>query len=363
MAVEWRQEGSSGTKAFRLEISCDTRVRLDDGQGRQLLLGAKKLPHELYRYGCWIAEFIRGDGVREVGLHRLLPADGPLRIGLEAGTVGQVKICRLLQGTPESRVYTNVSGVTILEDLTIRVECQEQNPQQRQPGQDSDRLRRELEGLRQAALAAQRELEAERDANMALQELLSARGDEWIAGLSREKDRLSGELAEKLERVQAAHQELQEVRARLDEAESQCQAAEQERAGLQKGLDEAEARLEVKTLDCKQARTELDSLHAQMEGDEDILALMEEEPFLKGNSVRKTLEEIAKQMEAAERRMGQIIALREKINDTVQQAITRGDGVLPIGDELGGGPDGRDKHETADPSVGGTDPSAEPGTG
>lgn len=370
MAVEWRQESSSDTAAFRLKIASNTQVRLDDGQGRQQLMGAKKLAHELYRYGCWMAELIREDGVREVGLRRLRPAERLLRIGFEGGTAGQVEICRLLQGPPESRIYTNVSGITILEDLTIRVECRGQNSQNSQPQQpdglpwqESDRLLRELEGLKLAAVAAQNALEAERRANMELQELLIASGDEWIAGLNRERDRLSKALAEKLERAQAAQQEIQAIQARLEEADLQCQTAERECIGLQKELDEAEARLEVKTLDCEQAQAELSCLRSQMDEDEDILALMEEEPFLTGNSVRRTLEEITKKMEAAERRMGQIIALRERINDTVQQAITRGDGVLPIGDELGGGPDGHDKHETADPSAGGTDPEPEPGAG
>lgn len=367
MAVEWRQESPSDSAAFRLKIACDTSVRLDDGQGRQQLLGAKKLPHELYRYGCWMAELIRGDGVREVGLQRLRSAERSLRIGFEGGMVGQVEICQLFQGSPESRVYINVSGVTILEDLTVRVECQEQSSQSRQPDglsrQESDRLLRELEGLKLAAVAAQNELEAERCANRELQELLTASGDELIAGLGREKDRLSEALAKKLERAQAAWQEFQEVQARLEEAELQCRAAERERVGLQRELDEAEAWLEVKTLDCEQAQAELNCLRSQMDDDGNTLALMEEEPFLTGNSVRRTLEEITKKMEAAERRMGQIIALRERINDTVQQAITRGDGVLSIGEELGGGPDGPDKHETADPSAGGTDSEPEPGAG
>lgn len=370
MAVEWRQEGLPDTAAFRLEIACDTQIRLDDGRGRQQLLGAKKLSHELCRYGDWMVELIRGDADRELGLRRSGSAERPLRIAFEAGTAEQVAIHRL-QAQPESRVYRNVSSVIITGDLTIRVECQEQGPRpsfrDRQPSgpsqQEYDRLFRELEGLRQAAIAARGELEAERIANRELRELLTASGDEWIERLSRERDRLSEALAEKLEKAQTVRQEAREAQARLEEAEIQCQAAEQERAGFQKELDQAEARLEVKRLDCERTQEELNCLRAQMKGDEDTLALMEEEPFLTGNSVRRTLEEIAKKMEAAERRMGQIIALREKINDTVQQAITQGDGVLPIDDELGGGQDGPDKHETADPSAGGTDPVPESGAG
>ena len=366
MAAEWRQERACGTAAYRLEISGAAQVRLEDGQGRRYVPGAKKLPHELSWYGGWMVESIGGDEVREVGLRRRFPAERPLRIEFEGGPAEQVMIHRL-QTPPEARIYRGVTGVTIAEDQTICVECRDEANQptfeNRQPGgipqERLDGLASELEEVRRSLAAAQDELAAERQAKDQMQELLAARGEELVAKLVQEKERLSEALTGKLAQARAVQEEAQGLRARVEEAECQGWEAEQERAVLQKQLEEAEGRLEVKTLDCEQARADLGGLRAQMDDDWDTLTLMEEEPFLTGNSVYRTLEEITRKMEAAERRLGQIIALRGKINDTVQQAITRGDGGLPLNSELGGEPDGPDGHEWADSSAGGADPKPE----
>lgn len=363
MVAEWRPGTNQTVAAYRLEITGTAQVRLDDGQGRQQVLGAKKMPHELYWYGGWMAESVRGEDTQEVVLRRSDSAARSLRITFGAGTVGQVAVHRL-HTPPESRVYQAVFGMTIEEDQTIRVESRDDSAQ-RPPegGQTAENVPRrapsaplqELEEARQSLAGMRAELEAQQRANSKLRELLGARGDDLIAALAQDSAILSEALAGKLEQARAAQEETQGLRARLEETELQIQAAEQEYAGLRRQMEEAEALLEVKTLDCGQTRADLDSLRTQLDCDRDTIVLMEEEPFLKGNSVRKTLENVSKELEAAERRLGRIIVLREKINDAVQQTITRGDGVLPLDSELGGEQDGSDGHEAEDSSATGAD--------
>ena len=70
---------------------------------------------------------------------------------------------------------------------------------------------------------------------------------------------------------------------------------------------------------------------------EDTAELMREEPLLKDNSALRTLERVRGELEAAEKRMGLVIRLREKLNSTIQQTILSGSGFIPLSEEQGGG--------------------------
>lgn len=59
--------------------------------------------------------------------------------------------------------------------------------------------------------------------------------------------------------------------------------------------------------------------------------------------MRKTLETVERELDAAETRMGRIIRLREKINNVVQAAILVGNGTIPLSEELGGNRNGGDR--------------------
>lgn len=363
MAVEWRHEGFTAAAAYRLEITGGGSVKLDDGQGCRRTLGARLLPHELYWCGGWMAESVRGDAYIEVWLSCLLPAERPLRITFETGIAGQVVIS-LLQTPPESRTFLNVASITVAANQTVCLECEGTSPLPVwEPVSDTvfrSTQRQELEKAREDLAEARAGLEMERQTTLRLQDLLTVRGDELITELAQERARLSEVLEEKLAQAEAAQQELEELQARLEEAKTRDKTLEQELASLQTQLEEAEGQNELKTLDCEQARTNLHCLQAQLADDKDTLTLMEEEPFLTGNSVRKTLEDTEKKLEAVERRIGRIIALREGINDTVQRAITRGDGILPLSGELGGDQDGPGEHEEADTPAGGAASAPEP---
>lgn len=163
------------------------------------------------------------------------------------------------------------------------------------------------------------------------------------ADLSRERAARK-KTQEALSSEQAAHERtrtaLSSERAALAATQKALSDKTAEAERLNQELENSAALLELKTLDCEQARQTLDSLRERKLSDEDTLELMREEPFLKGNSVRKTLETAERELDAAEDKIGLIIRLREKINGAVQTAILAGDGRIPLSEELGGNRNG-----------------------
>ena len=172
------------------------------------------------------------------------------------------------------------------------------------------------------------------------------------------KDALTAARAD-LSRERAAHKKTQGAlsseQAALAATREALSGKTAETEELKQELEKSAAMLELKTLDCEQARQTLDSLRERGLSDEDTLELMRAEPFLKGNSVGKTLETVERELDAAETRMGRIIRLREKINGAVQRAILAGDGTLPLSEDLGGNRNGGNRRTPQ--------PGSEDGTG
>lgn len=188
---------------------------------------------------------------------------------------------------------------------------------------------RELARSREALAKAEQNLDSERRFNARLQIIANTRLEEVLENLKRDKERLDRDLKEKLSEAERLSGQARDTKRAISDKE-----AEAER--LNRELKDSGALLELKTLDCEKARQTLDTLRERHLSDADTLELMRAEPFLKGNSVRKTLEAVGRELEAAENKLGLIIRLREKINDAVQMAILAGDGTLPLSEELGG---------------------------
>ncbi len=237
----------------------------------------------------------------------------------------------LLGLKPETRRFRDVSRVVITL-YTIRVEGEE-IPGAANTGGVHAGTEQELAQSRTALEKAEKDLAAERRYSARLQAAAEGRLEESLADLRRESERLDRAFKGKLSEAEALSGKARETARALSD-----KTAEAER--LKRELANSAALLELRELDCQQARRTPDSLRERGLSDEDTLELMRQEPFLKGNSVRETLEAVERELDAAENRLGLIIRLREKINDAVQMAILAGDGTLPLSEELGGNRNG-----------------------
>ena len=93
-------------------------------------------------------------------------------------------------------------------------------------------------------------------------------------------------------------------------------------------------------LDCDAAKKQAEELKTHIHLDAETVALLEEGDRLKHGTVSKTLEEMDREIEKAEKRIAFILKFRSKFNQIVEDAIFSGDGTILAGDEAGGITDG-----------------------
>lgn len=206
-------------------------------------------------------------------------------------------------------------------------------------------------------------LDAERKRNADLQTNADAHLPELLSALEREKERLSGDLRERLEEGEAAYAALKELDARINEARCQAEEAEALLSEKRKEAEKAEALLsekrveaekaeaalsekrkelerlqsleKLRTLDCGQVEKELAGLREQLEADGWSAALLAEEPFFDGPEMEDLMGEARRQLERIETRIAEAVRLREKIDGMIQDAALRGNGVISLEKEFG----------------------------
>ena len=176
-----------------------------------------------------------------------------------------------------------------------------------------------------------------KDQNRMLQNSLNEQLTELERSMTREGLKLDASLKKTLNKVHEQKTKNEKLRQSLTKAESEKNAILGLRDDLREEMDAARERLE-EILD-------------RFGADSDILTLMQEEPFLKGTSVRKLLDEAEKTLDRAEQRIGAVVQLRERINSTLLNTILSpsADGTVPMDDEFGGNRNGiRSSATTAD---------------
>lgn len=206
------------------------------------------------------------------------------------------------------------------------------------------KLEKEKKELEKSRKELCQEMESVKETNASLQTALEKRVEDHIGNLSRIQDRLSESLSNKLEEATKAEalcrqkqEEIQNTEQERNQLRNREESLNRDLEQLQEELEGLRSTEELRTLDCEKARAELKELGEQLAYDEDTMMLMSQESFLKFNSVNATIEEVHKKLEAIEKRMGLIISIREKINNTVQDAIVlAGDGRIPAEAETGG---------------------------
>ena len=372
--LEWKHGDFTDTASYVVECRTKKKIGLDDGKDHQKVVSIDKWGSALYQVGQWTVKVDMLSSKYVLTLTRKLPADDRMDVNFEEGTIPSVKV-RI--GAAE-RNYEAVSAVVIQPNQVVRVTT-DVTPD---PGPgpvpgpktvtrtavkpaDADK-QKELEAKLTAAEAEKKELqkklEAAGKAKKGLEDKLQAAEDraadaeklrdlaqksadaiagsrieELMTALKEAKKALSKELQAKLADAEKADGENRALRTDVENAEKDLDAKKAEQKVLADSLTKLKGELADLDMDCEAAGRELETLKSRLGDDEDTAELMREEPLLKDNSALRTLERVRGELEAAEKRMGLVIRLREKLNSTIQQTILSGSGFIPLSEEQGGG--------------------------
>lgn len=358
MRVDWNCAELLGEQSLcQMIISTSGKVALAEEGGRREIVGSRDKVHEVVRMSDWMVEaaFPSADGIR---LSLLACRSNPrqLDVAFEEGTLRQVALdVRSAAGQLSQRTFEDVSSVVIAGGV-IGVEC-EGGQSGQQGGEEVDleselsqalaaeRAAREAAEQQAAASAAtvtqlQSQLAAERQHASALQGIAASNLDTALANARTSRDALSQDLQDRLSQIDDAQREVDDLAAQIGETQTRIAELERRRAELAAERERLEPLEEARTLDCDQANADLEELRARFGADEETSQLMQTDEFLSGNSVRKTLSKVTKELESIERRIGLIITYRETFMGQVHQAMVNGNGMLPLSNDLERGYDG-----------------------
>ena len=378
--LEWKHGDFTDTASYVVACRTKKKIGLDDGNGHQQVVSIDKWGSALYKVGQWTVKVDMLSSKYVLTLTRKLPADDRMDVNFEEGTIPSVKV----RIGPAERNYEAVSAVVIQPNQVVRVTTDvtpDPGPgpvpgPSPVPGPktvtrtavkpaDADK-QKELEAKLTAAEAEKKELqkklEAAGKAKKGLEDKLQAAEDraadaeklrdlaqksadaiagsrieELMTALKEAKKALGKELQARLADAEKADGENRALRTGVENAEKDLNVKKAEQKVLADSLTKLKGELADLDMDCEAAGRELDTLKLRLGDDEDTAELMREEPLLKDNSALRTLERVRGELEAAEKRMGLVIRLREKLNSSIQQTILSGSGFIPLSEEQGGG--------------------------
>lgn len=175
-----------------------------------------------------------------------------------------------------------------------------------------------------------------------LQRLISCQLDAFLADLeacvhdllssNKEKLKLLKDIKNQKEQLDKDNEscctEMKGIKTNIEELKKKQEELLREREQLN-GVEE------VLTLDCTEKQEEIRELKQQADLDKETIELLEDDRLLKKNSVAKTIENIEKELEAVERRIGLIIKIKETIGNKVQNTVLSGDGTISSEEEAG----------------------------
>ena len=179
-------------------------------------------------------------------------------------------------------------------------------------------------------LARMREqFEQEQRRNAQLQTSLSGSLEHLAESLQVDLEHLNAALQEKTRAVQTRTAELETISQNVKTLDSDLKSIETQ-------IEKLNELKEIRSMDCQQAREELNALRMQYQDDDVSLALLQENasPLLRNSTLRKTMNRIGEELDAAEQQIGRIIRWREAVNGTIQRTILEGNGLLNSDSEL-----------------------------
>lgn len=333
---EWRRVETGAFAGYLADIKGlkSDEIRLSArGEGWPFII--PESGHGIYRFGGWIVEAVvnEEEGAELIFTHSL-PADDGIFL-LFRNPAPFVRVAAPLEDGSETRTFEQVTEIEFAPGQAVRVMTNDPDVPNIQPGEN---IQANIQDNISSEVIAElkSELKLERRNNARLQDIIDGQLDNLLENLRGEQEQLDRELAEKASFLEETRNAVAARSRELDERRLELARYENTLENLRGEMEQSAALIELRKLDCETVRRELDGLREQNFSDQDTLELMREEPFLKGNSVRKTLEDAARSLEAAEKRLGLIIRLREKINESVRKTILIGDGTLPLSEELGG---------------------------
>ena len=323
---------------FEIDNPCLASL-IEAGRAGSVDLGGGGRTHELYSGWQFHVETFRFDRRRTVLIEKLP--------GVEMEVAFQRSVNLNIHTPSGTQTVDHVRSIHIdgmgcvsastRSDTNPQPEPQStQQPTPQSPNtQVINRLNKALEECRaklNAAISERDRIKEEndrmKDQNRTLQNSLNGQLTDLERNITQKGLNLNDSLQETLNRVNDKRAENEKLRRRLSEVKSE----EDSILGLRDDLHEE---MDV-------ARERLDEIRNHLGTDSDILTLMQEEPFLKGMSVRKLLDEAEKTLDRAEQRIGNVVQLRERINSTLLNTILSPseDGTVPADNEFGGNHNG-----------------------
>lgn len=186
------------------------------------------------------------------------------------------------------------------------------------------------------------QLQSESRRSQRLQVLAAQNLDTVIQNLETMCDDLDRDLQSKATAITGARQRVNTLTSQNEKAKGRLETIRQELSRLEGERAQYEQSEEAANLDCEQARREIEELRVHYSLNNQTADLMENDPFLVGNSVRRTLQNVQSELESVDRRIAAIATYRESYASGVQQSILTGDGTLPLDQDLGRSGDGDD---------------------
>lgn len=248
-----------------------------------------------------------------------------------------------------SRIEIYPSGVNQIKVQTADDSGEEGRPDipQTQPLPPAGEQQAQIERL-------QGELEREQATSRSLQGIVSAKMEELLGILNQNSAALSADNLIKRQTLETLQQEVDRLQQeaegtgrQIDEANRKVQSKSRELLSRKEELEALKVRLgdleeqkEVAELDCEAAQAQLEEIKAHLQLDQETIDLLEDGYQLKHGSISKTLAGASKELEIAEKKIAFILKLRERFNNSVDDAILCGDGTIPASEEIGENTDG-----------------------
>ena len=345
---------------IRFELGTNQRVAIQSSNNLAPVMDLKFPVEEPYArlVGRWIIEcrnhmiFMRENDSSELDDCMVISFQQPrVDVNVESCSVeGNKKAC--FQSVNRIDVYPGKVGKIIIktsEQPLEAEECEEAclKGEDQDPGSAVTQTEEALERLRS-------DLDWEKTVEKHLQEIIDSKLDEMLQAAAKNSQYLSSESQSKIQMLEALNsksdcleQELQEITTQIEEAEQrmeaknvEIQAQKDKLTIIQNQLEELNSRQELTELDCDAAQAQLEEVKARVGADADTLVLVENGYQLKHGTISKTLDEMNKEIEKAEKRIAFILKFRTKLNQTIEDAIFSGDGTILASDETGENLDG-----------------------
>ena len=220
----------------------------------------------------------------------------------------------------------------------------------RMMAEELKKLRRQLDQAQQQLTEASRKKQEAEDRATALQgqkqaleTRLAGQMTEAARQLRADRNAVEAQTARAADQLALEEENLRNARETLNRVQTQTEERIRSRGEMEKAIAAVQEQAlaqrtgerELAELDEAAVREELEQARARLMDDRDVAELLAADPATGAESVRDGLRRAAEALENAEQRIRAIVALRERICESVQKAIDDGDGRVTTKAETG----------------------------